>query len=66
MDTLITEMLKLGIGMKTTGNSDNEAEGQKNTLTVQQMKVVDEEGQLKVVYPSRTDIQFDGILVLRA
>ncbi|XP_054712764.1 leucine-rich repeat-containing protein 47-like [Uloborus diversus] len=63
MDTLLVEMLKLGLGDKNQKEIDDDT--QKNTLSVQQIKVVDEEGQLKVVYPSRTDIQFDGILVTR-
>ncbi|CAL1297099.1 unnamed protein product [Larinioides sclopetarius] len=67
MDTLLMEMLKLGLGNQDNGSvNGEESETQRNTLAVQQIKVVDEEGQLKVVYPSRTDIQMDGILVTRA
>jgi len=56
MDTLLLEMLKLGVG-----GGDEESK----RLTVQQMKVVDEEGRLKVVYPSKTDLQCEGIFVIR-
>lgn len=63
MDTLLVDMLKLGIGNKATEN--NEEDVPKNTLIVQQMKIVDEEGKMKVVYPSRTDICSENISVLR-
>ena len=62
MDTLLIDMLKLGIGNKAT---QNEEDTPKNTLTVQQMKIVDEEGIMKVVYPSRTDICSEDISVIR-
>lgn len=61
MDTLLIEMLKLGLGSKSS-----EEEPSRNTLTVEQIKIVDEEGQMKVVYPSRTDIVAEGITVTRA
>jgi len=48
-DTLLREMVGLGIG-----------EGGSMSLSVEQMKVVDEEGSLKVVYPSKTDLIFEG------
>ncbi|GBN66061.1 Leucine-rich repeat-containing protein 47 [Araneus ventricosus] len=67
MDTLLMEMLKLGLGNQDTETvNGEESDTHRNTLSVQQIKIVDEEGQLKVVYPSRTDIQTDGILVTRA
>lgn len=65
MDTLIMEMLKLGVGNKATLNTEEAGESGKNVLMVQQIKVVDEEGVLKVVYPSRTDIQSEAITILR-
>ncbi|GIY57044.1 leucine-rich repeat-containing protein 47 [Caerostris extrusa] len=65
MDTLLVEMLKLGLNDPATDGSNGE-ENERNILTIQQVKIVDEEGQLKVVYPSRTDIQTDNILVTRA
>ncbi|XP_046963954.1 leucine-rich repeat-containing protein 47-like [Vanessa cardui] len=52
MDKMLQECLMLGIG-------DGEDSGF-HTLTVQQVKVVDTEGNLKSVYPSRTDCAFDG------
>ncbi|GFX26513.1 leucine-rich repeat-containing protein 47 [Trichonephila clavipes] len=66
MDALLVEMLKLGLGnLDNQSTNGEEGDSQRNQLTVQQVKIVDEEGQLKVVYPSRTDIQTDGILVTR-
>jgi hypothetical protein len=35
------------------------------TLTVEQVKVTDEEGNLRVVYPSRTDLNKPGITINR-
>ncbi|XP_068623611.1 leucine-rich repeat-containing protein 47-like [Battus philenor] len=54
MDKLLQECLLLGIGDEPTGSNDF------HTLTVQQVKIVDTEGNLKSVYPSRTDCVFDG------
>ncbi|XP_022120022.2 leucine-rich repeat-containing protein 47-like [Pieris rapae] len=51
MDKLLQECLMLGIG--------DEENSPYHTLTVQQVKVVDLEGNLKSVYPSRTDCVFD-------
>ncbi|XP_045503618.1 leucine-rich repeat-containing protein 47-like [Colias croceus] len=52
MDKLLHECLLLGVA--------DEEEGPYHTLTVQQVKVVDMEGNLKSVYPSRTDCVFEG------
>ncbi|CAG9126354.1 unnamed protein product [Plutella xylostella] len=52
LDKLLHELLLLGAG---AGD-----DGEYNTLTVQQVKVVDPEGNLKAVYPSRTDCVFEG------
>ncbi|XP_075983792.1 leucine-rich repeat-containing protein 47-like [Anticarsia gemmatalis] len=60
MNKMLQECLLLGIG-------SDEPESTFHTLTVQQVKVVDLEGNLKNVYPSRTDCVFEGtnIKVLR-
>lgn len=61
MNKLLQECLLLGIGAEEPGT-------EYHTLTVQQVKVVDLEGNLKNVYPSRTDCVFEGasnIKVLR-
>ncbi|KAJ0173325.1 hypothetical protein K1T71_011501 [Dendrolimus kikuchii] len=62
MDKVLEEFLMLGIG-----DDPGKAEGSSHTLTVQQVKVVDLEGNLKNVYPSRTDCVYEGtnIKVLR-
>lgn len=52
MDRLLQECLLLGIGQSTDGY---------HSLTVQQVKVVDTEGNLKNVYPSRTDCVYEGV-----
>lgn len=38
---------------------------QRQRLVVEQVKVVDEDGSLKVLYPSRTDLQDDNYEVIR-
>ncbi|CAH0402886.1 unnamed protein product [Chilo suppressalis] len=55
MNKLLHECLLLGIG-----DNPDEPDAAYHTLTVQQMKVVDLEGNLKSVYPSRTDCVFEG------
>ncbi|XP_072934143.1 leucine-rich repeat-containing protein 47-like [Epargyreus clarus] len=52
MDRLLQECLLLGIG-------DDVDAGDYHTLTVQQVKIVDTEGNLKSVYPSRSDCTYD-------
>ncbi|CAK1552376.1 unnamed protein product [Leptosia nina] len=55
MDKLLHECLMLGIG--------DDLDSAYHTLTVQQVKIVDLEGNLKSVYPSRTDCVFEGAAV---
>jgi len=50
-DAVLKEMLELGLGGGEEG---------KRTLVVEQVKVLDEEGSLKVVYPSKTDLIFEA------
>ncbi|CAG5047223.1 unnamed protein product [Parnassius apollo] len=54
MDKLLQECLLLGIA------DGPDSDSAYHTLTVQQVKVVDTEGNLKSVYPSRTDCVYDG------
>ncbi|CAG9791261.1 unnamed protein product [Diatraea saccharalis] len=54
MNKLIQECLMLGIG-----DNPDEPDVTYHSLTVQQMKVVDLEGNLKSVYPSRTDCVYE-------
>ncbi|XP_049699043.2 leucine-rich repeat-containing protein 47 [Helicoverpa armigera] len=53
MNKLLQECLLLGLGPEEPGSAFH-------TLTVQQVKVVDLEGNLKNVYPSRTDCVYEG------
>lgn len=48
------QMLINGFGDDVAIEPTNE-----HRLIVQQIKIVDEEGNLKNVYPSKTDLQFD-------
>lgn len=70
-DSLLREMLLLDIGNKKKKESDDfysssededESDDCKMTrnLTVEQVKVIDEEANLKVIYPAKTDLQFEG------
>ena len=45
---------------------EGEAKKPTKSLFVEQVKIVDNEGGLKVLYPSRTDLQNDGIKVIRS
>ncbi|GLH14321.1 Protein lap4 [Gryllus bimaculatus] len=55
LDTLLTEMLNLGLG----DGSDKECNGF-HSLCIEQVKIVDVEGNLKVVYPARHDLIFEN------
>lgn len=64
----MAELNKLAFELKDDVGSDEEADvishgpaenPASSELTVLQVKVVDEEGNLKVVYPSKTDLMSD-------
>ena len=59
MDKLIYEMLALGLGTELNGDS------QAKTLYVEQVKVVNEDGQLRVAYPDRLDLDIKDVDVIR-
>ena len=79
MDELLREMLEMGVGaaVDSAGAGDqNEAVGGTTddgevgpmlpeALMVEQVRVIDEEGGLRVVYPARTDLRSDGYDVKR-
>lgn len=67
LDTLLREMLLLGINRSESPSEGTTLQSVYHTLTVQQVRVVDKEGNLKVVYPSRTDLSFEdkSISVIR-
>ncbi|KAK3908645.1 Leucine-rich repeat-containing protein 47 [Frankliniella fusca] len=59
MNTLLLECLKLGIGQLPSDESPDRPKG--NLLTVEQVKIVDSAGILRIVYPARSDLIFDGV-----
>lgn len=62
MDSLIHGMLKLGLGADCKDKNDAPLP---NTLQLEPVKVVDPEGKLYVVYPSKVDLIFDDIKLTR-
>ena len=60
LDTLLQETLLLGIGTAEPPSDGAILQSSFHHLSVQQVKVVDKEGNLKVVYPSRTDLVYDN------
>lgn len=55
MDSLLRQMLQLQLGKKE--NTENI----RQILTLQQTRVVDDKGQLKTTFPSRTDLDWNEI-----
>lgn len=52
LDVFLKELVVSGV----TDASEQKDTGKLNTLIVEQVKVVDNEGNLKLVYPSRADL----------
>jgi hypothetical protein len=67
LDTLLHETLLLGISSIEPPSEGTTLQSAYHTLTVQQVRVVDSDGNLKGVYPSRTDLNFEdnSISVIR-
>ncbi|XP_014675925.1 PREDICTED: leucine-rich repeat-containing protein 47-like [Priapulus caudatus] len=76
VDALLLEMLNNFIFSTAEANSnateepsceESPAEDGRHpgSLTVEQVRILDPEGQLKVVYPSRIDLQLEGVSVVR-
>ncbi|KAJ9578384.1 hypothetical protein L9F63_005390, partial [Diploptera punctata] len=67
LNVLLQETLLLGIGTAEPVSDGAILQSSFHRLSVQQVKVVDTEGNLKVVYPSRTDLVFEdkSITVVR-
>lgn len=70
MDNLICKMLEAGLCSKAEGEtaaSDvacaRSSQG-KLELVIEQVRVVNSDGQLKVVYPSRVDLQLESVKVI--
>ncbi len=52
MDSFLRQMIKMQLGKKSNDSNIRQI------LTLQQTKVVDEKGQLKTTFPSRTDLDW--------
>lgn len=55
MDQFLKEIVILGLGCTPESNETEEF----HKLIVEQVKVVDSEGNMKQVYPCRTDLNFE-------
>ncbi|XP_069691422.1 leucine-rich repeat-containing protein 47-like [Periplaneta americana] len=66
LDSLLHDTLLLGVGSESPGEGTT-LHSAYHSLTVQQVKIVDMEGNLKVVYPSRSDLNFEdsSVTVIR-
>jgi hypothetical protein len=67
LDKLLFDTLLLDISSGECPSKGITLQSTHHTLTVQQVRVVDKEGNLKVVYPSRIDLNFEdnSISVIR-
>lgn len=59
MQELLHEMVLAGFGVYNVDDVDSNVEQQ---LIVQQIKITDLDGNLRTVYPSKTDLQYDESL----
>ena len=76
MEELLRELLEMGIsgtlceaagdGEEAAAASVEDISHRPQHLVLQQVKVVDSEGSLKVVYPSRIDLQSEAFHTIRA
>ena len=55
MDEFLHEIIKFDLGKKETNSNIRQI------LKLQQTRVVDEKGQLKTTYPSRTDLDWNDL-----
>lgn len=62
MEELIKKMFQQNFSSKM---SDDEGEQQQEGLVIQPIRVVDPNGDLKIIYPSKVDLDFNGIPVVR-
>uniref|UniRef100_T1J910 B3/B4 tRNA-binding domain-containing protein n=1 Tax=Strigamia maritima TaxID=126957 RepID=T1J910_STRMM len=65
LDVLLHSTLQLGVGQNGCQNGDTVDEEVPNLLKVEQVKIVDKIGQLRAVYPSRTDLQLQNVRIMR-
>lgn len=68
MEHLINSMVESGFHSSqetcATASAHDDSAGGTKELIIEQARVVNSEGQLKVVYPSRVDLQFEAVKVL--
>jgi len=67
MGKLICKMLEAGLCSKAEGETAASAEAcatSQGKLELEQVRVVNSDGQLKVVYPSRVDLQLESVKVI--
>jgi len=55
MDSFLRQMLQLELGKKENNSNIRQI------LTLQQTRIVDDKGQLKTTFPSRTDLDWNEI-----
>lgn len=58
MEDLLREMLSASFG-KPSGKVDTEESISSEQLILQQVKITDADGNLRTVYPSKTDLNYD-------
>lgn len=66
MDALLAESLQLGLGNEealSEAGSTGDDGATTHRLQVEKVKVVDKDGNLRVVYPSKTDLVCPGVVV---
>lgn len=61
LDMFLIETLNMGVGGRSDGDEQlvNNRLGTSHKLQIQQMKIVDFEGKMKVIYPSKVDLFYE-------
>lgn len=57
MEQLLKEMLSAGFGKDVQPSADEESSNAKQ-LNLQQVKITDSDGNLRTVFPSKTDLNY--------
>lgn len=70
LQDLLQGLLEMGAGMQdgcqgAKAAEDDSALRENQKLTVEQVKVVDENDALRVIYPSRVDLESQNFVVIR-
>ncbi|XP_069136167.1 leucine-rich repeat-containing protein 47-like [Argopecten irradians] len=66
MDELLLKMLEMGCGSSKGDEASAGPDSSPQRLVVEQVRVLDFDTTMKVVYPSRTDLPFDSVDVIRS